>query len=71
MFANKTLIDFTSLFFPYEFKKKMIKKFLVILCEFLTKEKSLIIYVSSGFIFSAQFINFLGELIIKSLKKHS
>ena len=71
MFANKTLIDFTSLFSPYEFKKKMIKKFLVILCEFLTNEKSLIIYVSSGFIFSAQFINFLGELIIKSLKKHS
>ena len=27
------------------------------------------IYISSGFILSAQFINFLSELIMKSLKK--
>ena len=29
------------------------------------------IYMSSGFILSAQFINFLNKLTIKSLKEHS
>ena len=29
------------------------------------------IYISNGYILSAQFINFLSELIIKSLKKNT
>ena len=31
MFPGKTLFDYTSLFSPYDFEKKMVIKFLVIL----------------------------------------
>ena len=44
VFANKTLIDFTSLLSPYDFEKND-----EIILSYFEKEKQLIIYVSSDF----------------------